>query len=215
MPLKTRRSLLVVLAIALLSLAAALPTTRLPLLRAAGSALVVDDPMQPVDIIVVPQWTGLAGVIDAADLVRSGIASRVAILPGPPTSAAQELTRRNIPYRDATTESVGLLRSLGVENIEVIPHSASSTQDEGQLLPAWCKEQKFRSIAVMSSPDHSRRVRRVLHRAFRRQPTSVIIRSARFSLFSPNTWWQTRDGIRTGVVEMEKLFLDVALHPIS
>jgi hypothetical protein len=45
--------------------------------------------------------------------------------------------------------------------------------------------------------------------------TTVAVRPARYSPFDPERWWQTRDGARTQVVEFEKLFLDIALHPFS
>src|SRR5947209_7398062 len=112
---------------------------RRPILRTLGSTLVVDEPIEAVDAIVAPQWAGAAGVIDAADLVHSGIARRVAILPGPPSPAERELTRRGIPYQDEATDLVQLLRSLGVADIEVIPDPASGTETEGQVLLSWCE----------------------------------------------------------------------------
>jgi hypothetical protein len=36
-----------------------------------------------------------------------------------------------------------------------------------------------------------------------------------YSEFDPDRWWQTRDGARIGLVELQKLLLDLARHPIS
>jgi hypothetical protein len=198
-----------------LGLLAAVPAVRGAILRAAGWALVADDPVAPADIIVLPEWAEIAGAIDAADLVRSGIASRVAVLPGPPKRAELELTRRGIPYVGETQDLVQLLRWLGVAKVEVIPTGAGGTEAEGQVLLSWCDQHQFRSIVVVSAPDHSRRVRRVFHRTMAGHPTKIVIRSARFSEFDPNKWWHTRDGVRTEIVELQKLLLDVARHPIS
>lgn len=49
---------------------------REPVLRAAGWALVVNEPVEPADIIVVTVDSGSAGALEAADLVQSGIAKR-------------------------------------------------------------------------------------------------------------------------------------------
>jgi hypothetical protein len=46
-------------------------------------------------------------------------------------------------------------------------------------------------------------------------PTRVMVQSARYSSFDPDHWWETRDGIRTEIVEFQKLVLDVVLHPMS
>jgi hypothetical protein len=203
------------LIVLLVVVVAVVPATRHSMLRALGRALVVDEPVEPSDVIVLPKWAGGAGAIDAADLVHRGVASRVALLPEPPTPAEQELTRRAVPHVDENADLLHLLRALGVADVELIPNPAAGTEAEGQVLVSWCSQRQFRSILVLSSPDHSRRVRRVLHRALRGHPTNVAVRSARFSSFDPDRWWTTRDGIRTEIVELQKLLLDVIRHPIS
>ncbi|PYR60844.1 MAG: hypothetical protein DMF91_11190, partial [Acidobacteria bacterium] len=87
--------------------------------------------------------------------------------------------------------------------------------EESHVLLSWCDQRQFRSIVVVSAPDHSRRVRRVLHRSLLGHPTRVVVRSARYSSFDPNRWWQTREGIRIEIMELQKLLLDVVRHPIS
>jgi hypothetical protein len=201
--------------VVLVGVLAAVPIIRGSMLRAAGRALVVDEPLEPVDAIVVPQWAGAAGAIDAADLVRGGIAPRVMLLPEPSTPAEQELTRRGIPYVNGNATLVRLLYALGVTGVEVIADSAAGTEAEGRVLLSWCDRRQVRSIIVVSSPDHSRRLRRVLHRALRSSATKVIVRSARYSAFAPDSWWMTRDGARTEIVELQKLLFDVVRHPIS
>lgn len=215
MSVRWRRWSLILVAVALLGLISGVPAIRSPIARAVGRVLVVDDPVGPADVIVVPVWAGAGAAIDAADLVHGGMASRVAVLPEPTKPAEQELTRRGIPYQDGTADLVELLRALGVAMVEVTPGPATSTAAEGQLLPGWCDQQQFRSIVVLSTPDHSRRVRRVLHRSFRGHSTQVAVRSSRYSSFDPDRWWETRDTLRTEIVELQKLLLDMAFHPIS
>lgn len=195
--------------------AGSLAAARDPILRGAGRVLVVDEPVGKADIIVLPQWSGTAGAIDAADLVRSGVAGRVAILPEPADPAETELARRGIRSPDATGTLAALLRHLGAEEVEVIPERAAGTEAEAQVLLSWFNQQQFRSIVVVSSPDHSRRVRRVLDRVLRGHPTRVAVRATRYSPFDPDAWWKTREGIRTEIVELQKLLLDYARHPLS
>ena len=201
--------------IVLLGLVCAMPAVRRAMLRTLGWALVVDEPVGAADIIVVPVWAGAAGAIDAADLVHSRIAGRVAVLAEPPKPAERELTRRGVAYQDETADLAQLLRSLGIANVEVIPDPADGTHEESHVLLSWCDQRHFRSIVVVSAPDHSRRVRRALHRALRGHPTTVAVRSARYSSFDPDRWWTTRDGVRIEIVELQKLVLDVVRHPIS
>src|SRR5258706_1099973 len=62
----------------------AVPASRSALLASYGRFLAADDPVQPADIIVVAIDADGAGVLEAADLVPTGIATRVAIFPDPP-----------------------------------------------------------------------------------------------------------------------------------
>jgi hypothetical protein len=195
--------------------AAGVPAVRTFLLRAAGRALVVDEPVESADVIVLPQWAGAAGAIEAADLVHAGIAGQVAFLSEPTRPAERELARRGVPNASEAAEAIRRLHALGVTSVELIADPAAGTESEGQVIFAWCRQRQFRSILVVSSADHSRRVRRVLHRSLRDEPTRVTIRSARYSTFVPDSWWMTRDGARTEIVELQKLVLDVLRHPLS
>jgi hypothetical protein len=193
MSVRWRRWSGIVAVIGLLGVVAGVPAVRGAMLRAMGRVLVVDEPVEPADVIVVPEWAGAAGAIDASDLFHRGISNRVALLPEPPPPPEQELARRGVAYIDQNAALIQLLRSLGIANIEVIPEPAAGTEAEGQVLLSWCAERKFRSILVVSSPDHSRRVRRVLHRFMQgHSTTKVMVRSARYSAFDPERWWTTR-----------------------
>jgi hypothetical protein len=97
--------------------------------------------------------------------------------------------------------------------VEVIPRAVAGTDDEGRVLPGWCDQRGLRSVVVVTTSDHSRRLRRVLRRSMGIRPTRVIVRSARFSPFDPDRWWQTSDTKRIGIIELQKLLLDVLLHP--
>ena len=91
----------------------------------------------------------------------------------------------------------------------------SSSAEEGLVLPQWIDEQHLRSIVVVAAKDHSRRVRRVLDRATKGHPTHVAVQAARYSSFDPDQWWETRSGTRREIKELQKLLLDIVLHPTS
>jgi len=141
---------------------------RRPILRAAGWALVVNEHVEPADVIVVAADADGAGVLEAADLVHSGFATRVAVFADPPDAVVDlEFIRRGIPYEGAAARSFRQLRALGVDTIDHIPRYVAGTEDEGPVLADWCDQHRFRSVVVVSSSDHSRRLRRVLHRSMK------------------------------------------------
>jgi uncharacterized SAM-binding protein YcdF (DUF218 family) len=197
----------------------AVPFVREPLLRAAGWALVINEPIAPADIIVVSGDSGGAGALEAADLVQSGIATRVAVFSDPPTYYDHEFIRRGLPYEDAAARQIRQLKMLGVTDVVQIPRTEAETEagteGEAQLLAPWCDQHQFRSIVLVTTRDHSRRLRRVLDRVMKGHPTGVTVQPARYSIFDPDQWWKTRDGVRTEIIELQKLVLEAVLHPLS
>jgi hypothetical protein len=187
---------------------------RRPILQALGSALAADDPLAPADAIVMTVDAGAAGVLEVADLVRQRIAPRVAVFGAEPDATEREFRRRGVPYEDEAAIAIRQLASLGVTGVERIPTPVNGSGSEGQVLPGWCGTRGYRSIVVVTSADHARRVGRILRREVQSRGLRVLIRGARYSGFDPQTWWQTRDGARIGIVEMEKLLLDWLRHPL-
>lgn len=206
-------AILVVLALAAFAIIAIRPL-REPVLRAAGWALVVNEPVALADIIVLSLDAGDAGTLEAADLVQSGVSKQVAVFNDPPSGEDHEFIRRGLPYEDAAAKQIRQLKWLGVTDVVQISR-VDSTQSESRVLPPWCDEHQLRSIVVVSSKDHSRRLRRVLDRVMKNHPTRVTVHPEHYSSFDPDRWWETRSGVRTEIVELQKLLLDVVLHPMS
>jgi hypothetical protein len=210
------RSLRVVAAIAVVAVVlGSIPRSRHAVLRAAGRALVAEDPIRAADVIVVAVDAREAGVLEAADLVRSGVSHAVALFDDGPDDVDREFARRGVDFQSQASRLARLLRALGVDHVELIPVLVAGTEDEGRLFPGWCEERGYHSVIVVTSTDHTRRLRRVFHRAMKGHSTTVMIRRVRYSGFDPETWWRTRDGIRTEIVEFEKLLVDFVRHPIS
>jgi hypothetical protein len=103
---------------------------------------------------------------------------------------------------------------LGVTDVVQLS-KLDGTESEGRVLRQWCDEQQIRSIIVVGATDHSRRLRRVLERDMKGLPTGVTVQATRYSNFDPDRWWETRNGIRIEIIELQKLLVDFALHPFS
>jgi hypothetical protein len=191
------------------------PAIRDSILKTAGWALIVDDGIESAAVVVVAADAAGAGVLEAVDLVHRGVVSRVAVFADLPDSADREFMRRGVPWDDAAARAAAQFRSLGVVAVEQIPRSVAGTQAETRALGAWCHAHGIRSVIVVTMSDHSRRWRRIVHRTVPRDQTRVLVRPSRYSPFDPDRWWQSRDGVRTAVIELQKLLLDVARHPMS
>jgi hypothetical protein len=208
-------TMLIVVALAAAAILFAVPSVSEPVLRAAGWVLVVDEPVARADIIVISGDSSGAGALQAADLVHSGVATRVAVFTDPPSGEDIEFIRRRLPYEDLAARQIRQLGWLGVTDIVQIPRNEAGSEGEGQVLAPWCDQQGVRSVVFVAARDHSRRIRRVLNRDMKGHPTRISVQAERYSSFEPDRWWKTRTGIRIEIVEFEKLMLDIVLHPMS
>lgn len=210
-----RPPILVMVALTALALVA-VRSLREPVLRAAGWALVLNESVSSADIIVLSLDSGGAGALEAADLLQSGISKRVAVFENPPSLKDHEFIRRGVPDEVEGARQIRQLRSLGVTDIvRISTIEGASTEGEGQALPPWCDEHQLQSVVFMASKDHSRRVRRVLDRVMKGHSTRVRVQHSRYSDFDPDRWWETRRGVAAEIVGLQKLLLDVVLHPMS
>jgi hypothetical protein len=184
------------------------------MLRALGSTLVLDRPVHPAEVVVVALAGDRAGVLEAADLIAAGMASRVAVIGDAPDAIAAELNRRGAPLFDDADRALEQLRALGVHDIEGIPIYAEGTEDEGPALADWSTKKNIRSMIVVTSLDHSRRLARVLSRSVDPDVT-VYVRGSRYSVFQADRWWKSHPATRLAIIELQKLLLDVLRHPLS
>jgi hypothetical protein len=206
-----RIRLLVAVAVA----AAALWMWRGAALRMAGRGLVHSEAVAHADVIVIAVAADGAGVLEAADLVHASVAAQVAVFEDPPGVIDREFLRRGLPYEDEAARSIRQLGWLGVTRVERIPRTVAGTEEEGQWLPEWCAARGFHTVVVVTTADHSRRLSRVLRRTMHDGQTRAIVRAARYSPFNEQDWWQSREGVRTAIVEWEKLLLDFVRHPFA
>lgn len=205
-----------IVALALLALCVPAALFGEPLLRAAGEWLVVRDPAAPASAIAITLDSGAAGALEAADLVRRGLAAQVIVFAEPVRPAAREFERRGVAHEDLAQRQVRQLAQLGVDRTVRLPSLGSAgTHAEAASLAQWCREEGIGSVIVVTTADHSRRMRRIMQRTLAPIGVQVSVQPARFSDFDATAWWRTTDGRRIVVVEWQKLTLDWLAHPLS
>jgi microcompartment protein CcmK/EutM len=209
-----QRVLIVLLVIILASVTAlVVPAVRAPVLQGLGGLLVAPEPaLGRADVIVVAVDAGGAGVLEAADLVAAGVSQRVAAF-APPTSPVDlELLRRGAPVEDLESRYALQLRALGVGETMTLPR-VSGSEEQALVLPDWCERHGIRSIVLVTSWHHSRRLGRLLERSLKDQPIVATVRISRYTEAGADRWWETRQGARIGIIELQKLLWDFVRHP--
>ena len=169
-----------------------------PLLTAAGNALVEDDPLEKCDAAVVLGGEPGDGLRTraAVKLYKDGWVRKI-VLSGP----------RGAFNHHESDFSLPLAVSLGVprDDLVAIPHSANSTLEEVQIIAPQIEKSGIRSIILVTSNFHTRRASRYLRRVSRGR---LLVRAyaATDNWFFVDSWWHSREGLKTFFYEFSKQF---------
>jgi len=160
-----RRSWIVVL-VALLVVALVAVVAHRPLLRAAGRILVVEPSDGPADAIVVVAGSTPTREALAATLFRERRAPVVVVSRQTMPVRVQQLLDLGIRPLDFQGESVAALEKYGVPRAAIVTLTkpVEITEMELRAVAAEAHTRGWRRVLLVTTPNHSRRVRLIWHR---------------------------------------------------
>jgi uncharacterized SAM-binding protein YcdF (DUF218 family) len=158
------------------------------LLRFAAESWVVDEPASRADAIIVLGDDNFYAdrATRAAELSRQQIAP-VVVASGRrlrPGAGIAELVEHDLLERGVPREK--LLR---------LSHDADSTEEEADALARFAADHHWKSVIIVTSNYHARRVRYIFERVFP-SDISTSVASARDGDFDPERWWEKRKSIK-------------------
>lgn len=161
-----------------------------------GNWLVVEDPLQQSDVIVVLNGQMPVRAEEAAAIFQQKFAPEVWIT-RPADDPTEELRRLGIAYVGEPFYDEKILMQLGVppESVRVMDQPSSNTEDEVNKIGALARSEGFRRVIVVTSKAHTRRVRLIWQRLLGRDPT-LIVRYATADPYDGAHWWRhTQDSL--------------------
>jgi len=175
------------------ALVAILYLARHPILRYAGDFWIVDETPQVSDVIVIlsDDNYGADRAARAAQLFKSGMAPRIL--------ASGRLLR---PYAGIAELMEHDLKALGVPANAIVPvtHRATNTREEAIADSQAIAAHGWKKVLLVTSNYHTRRADYIFERALP-AGTELRVVSAPDSEYDPNTWWQTRNGLKRFLYE--------------
>ena len=155
-----------------------------------GRWLVVEDPLEKARAIAVLSGRMPLRAIEAAKLYRQGYAPEVwlthSLEPG------ESLKRMGISFAGEDYYNARVLVHEGVppEAIHVLEPPVVNTADEIKVLAAMLAPEKDRTVILVTTKPHTRRVR-LLWRKLTAGQGRVIVRASSDDSFDPKHWWRT------------------------
>jgi len=153
-----------------------------------GRWLVVQDPLDKAQAIVVLSGRMPVRALAAAELYRAGWAPQVWLTRS--TEPGQALASLNIPFQGEEFYNTQVLvrEHVPPQAIRVLPDSIVNTADELAAMSAALPEDKSGVVIIVTSKAHTRRVRALWHRLGRGR---AIVRAAANDPFEPAHWWRS------------------------
>jgi uncharacterized SAM-binding protein YcdF (DUF218 family) len=163
------------------------------LFRGAGRWLDREDPLSRADVIFVlgggmPQRAEEAGKVFAMGYAPEVWLSR-------PDSPADQLAKLGIQYVAEADYNRQILVHAGVPEtaIHVLPWPVVNTQKELQEVGQELRREGKKTVILVTSPQHTRRVWTLWHKLVGSEPRAMV-HGAHEDLFDPDHWWRnTRD----------------------
>lgn len=163
---------------------------RKPVLTAVGAFLVVQDPLEKVDVIIVLSG-GLERVEEAARLYREGFSQKL-FLSGPVGTMVDEAVRAGVHSNDILSEQ-----------------KAAHTYEHPLFVKPILEQHNYKSAIIVSSPYHMRRSKILFNSVFKKSGIHLVYRPVRDHWFDPNNWWKNKSGRSVVISEYKKLLVNM------
>lgn len=165
---------------------------RVPLLRGAAGAWVVNQPMTKADVIVVLGGGLENRPFEAARLFHLGLAPKI-LLMNPRLSPAVQLGL--MPTEADLARNILLKKEVPAEDIFVTSDLVTNSFDESIALRNWAKTNGAKSVLIPTDVFHTRRVRWLYGKELKGTGIRVAIEAVPVHEYAVSNWWQREQGV--------------------
>jgi uncharacterized SAM-binding protein YcdF (DUF218 family) len=161
---------------------------RHPIMRYAAESWVVNEPAAHADAIMLLGDDNFYAdrATRATELFRQGVAPEIV--------ASGRRLRPNAGISELLEHDL-IERGVPKEHILRFAHDADGTREEAVALEKLVEDHKWKTIVVVTSNYHTRRVRYIFQGVFP-PSVAVTVASAHDGDFEPDRWWEKRKSIK-------------------
>jgi uncharacterized SAM-binding protein YcdF (DUF218 family) len=167
---------------------------RVQILTGIGNFLIIQDPLEPSDIIFVLNGDVATRPFQVAKLVRQGLSDKVVIARAENSMAVEMGLAQNV-----TDTSVAVMEKAGIPESKIVqlpvPKGVTSTFDEATALRDYVRQNSYHRLIVVTSAIHTRRASWIIHKTFAGLPAKIMMSPAPDPRYTSGTWWRQEDGL--------------------
>ncbi len=168
-------------------------------LVAVGAVLIVADPIENFDAVVILSGDDGNRLGMAADMMDRGYVYRLVIT---------NTDRRANRLLASEAETYGFSQ----DSIFITSQKVDSTRDEALAVLQIARDQGWSSLMIVTDPFHSFRTRLIFRNEMRGSGVSISVRPVVGHWFRSRSWFMHREGWRVVFMEIAKLFSYIVFH---
>lgn len=175
-----------------MALIACLYIMREPLLQGVGNFLVRQDECEKVDAIAILGGNSYERGLEGFKLYQEEWSEMVVCTGGNIPTVFDAMD--TVIYESELTRSMLIKKGIPQEDVIALK-TATSTREEAVELVNWCRENNWKSLMVVSSTFHTRRVSKTFETAFEGSGINLVFRAAPSQNYDENRWWEAEPGL--------------------
>jgi len=176
-----------------------LPILVLGIFVLMGAVLVIADPLEKADAIVVLSGGEEVRLQEAINLYQEEYAETIIL-----TETGAKVEGYNAQY--SSEQRLYLIYAeIPSSAIQIIGKHAASTREEAKLVRTQAANTNIHTLIVVTDPYHTLRTRMIWKDVFRDSGIKIVVRPARGSWYKSTSWWMSTAGWENTISEYAKL----------
>lgn len=167
---------------------------RANLLAATGNFLVVEDTLEPTDIIFLLNGDTTTRPYHASQLFHKSLGRKIVI-----ARMEDSESVKLGAYPNPTDSNIKVLEQKGVPEADIIqlrpPKGVMHTIDEAYALLTYIQENRIHSVILVTSDLHSRRSRYTFRKVLQSTGVRLLMSPTPDLKYGAADWWRSEDGI--------------------
>lgn len=164
-----------------------------------GGFLVVGDPTQNADAVVLLSGGDDARLVEAAQIYQAGLANSLLL------TETGTIPEGGGPRASTLLGQQAVAVGVAADAIHSTLGKSASTWDEAAAVLDYCQQEGLKTIIVVTDPYHTRRTQIIFRSVFTGSGITVLVRPARDDWYQSSTWFFSLRGWKTTLTEYAKL----------
>ncbi len=167
-------------------------------LTAAGGILIIADPLEKSDAVVVLSGGDGERLDEAARIYQDKMAEYIVF-----THPEREGGGWQSHLMDMKLQAMN--QGVPITGLLVTDKHGNSTYEEAKEIRRYLEPMKFQSITIVTDPFHTFRTRLIFRDVFKDSSMKVRVRPVRGHWYRSTTWWRSAEGWQMTVEEYLKI----------